>query len=63
MRAMLGLFNRRSVPGLLAIAIGWALLGCCCPTLPLMLTRADAAATATAEAAPTALIAGPAAVR
>jgi len=43
MTALRRVLERRPLAGLLAIAVAWALLGCCCPTLPLVLTRSAAA--------------------
>jgi len=60
MRAILKVLARRSVQGLLVLATACAILGCCCPAVPLPLTRVVAQPD---EVAPVQLIAGPAAVR
>ena len=39
MRSLCQLLGRRSAQGVLVIATAFALLGCCCPPLPMPLTR------------------------
>jgi hypothetical protein len=56
----LRLLRRRSVQGILVVATAFAILGCCCPSLPLPLTRVVAQPD---EAAPVQVIAGHAVMR
>ncbi|MBN2359476.1 MAG: hypothetical protein JXR83_08470 [Deltaproteobacteria bacterium] len=60
MKVISSWLGRRSLRGVLALVAALALLGCCCPTLPLLIVRAGEPAEG---AAPVALIAGHAVLR